>query len=49
LADAGYTVLTFDPWTFGESDGQPRCSYDPAQVIGDYANDTHNHVELHDQ
>jgi X-Pro dipeptidyl-peptidase (S15 family) len=29
FADAGYTVLTFDPRTFGESDGQPRCYYDP--------------------
>jgi uncharacterized protein len=38
FADAGYTVLTFDPRTFGESDGQPRCYYDPAQVISDYAN-----------
>jgi uncharacterized protein len=38
FADAGYTALTFDPRTYGESDGQPRCSYDPAQVIGDYAN-----------
>jgi hypothetical protein len=42
-------VLTFDPRSFGESDGQPRCYYDPTQVIGHYANDTHNHVELHDQ
>jgi uncharacterized protein len=38
FADAGYSVLTFDPRSFGESDGQPRCYYDPAQVIGDYAN-----------
>jgi uncharacterized protein len=38
LADAGYTVLTFDPRTFGESEGEPRCCYDPGQVIGDYSN-----------
>jgi uncharacterized protein len=38
FAEAGYSVLTFDPRTFGESDGQPRCYYDPAQVISDYAN-----------
>jgi uncharacterized protein len=38
FADAGYAVLTFDPRTFGESGGEPRCYYDPAQIIGDYAN-----------
>ena len=38
FADAGYTVLTFDPRTFGESEGEPRCYYDPAQIVGDYAN-----------
>jgi fermentation-respiration switch protein FrsA (DUF1100 family) len=38
FADAGYTVLTFDSRTYGESEGQPRCYYDPAQIIDDYAN-----------
>lgn len=38
FADAGYTVLTFDPRNFGESDGGPRAHYDPGQVIEDYAN-----------
>lgn len=38
FADAGYTVLTFDSRTFGESGGEPRCYYDPAQIISDYSN-----------
>src|SRR4029450_1320415 len=38
FADAGYPVLTFAPRTYGESDGEPRCYYDPAQVISDYSN-----------
>jgi fermentation-respiration switch protein FrsA (DUF1100 family) len=38
FADAGYTVLTFDSRSYGESEGQPRCYYDPAQIIDDYAN-----------
>ncbi|SRR5579883_1410135 len=29
LAEAGYTVLTFDPRTLGESEGSPRGHYDP--------------------
>ncbi|MEC3919082.1 alpha/beta hydrolase [Nocardia sp. CDC160] len=37
LSDAGYTVLTFDPRNFGESEGEPRFRYDPNQVIADYA------------
>lgn len=37
LADAGYTVLTFDSRNFGESEGEPRAHYDPNQVIEDYA------------
>jgi len=36
FADAGYTVLTFDPRGFGESDGEPRFHYDPWLVVGDY-------------
>jgi uncharacterized protein len=36
FADAGYTVLTFDPSTFGESEGEPRFHYDPWRVISDY-------------
>ncbi|MBA2519645.1 MAG: alpha/beta hydrolase [Chloroflexia bacterium] len=38
LADAGYTVLTFDSRSFGESEGTPRHHYDPNQVIADYSN-----------
>ncbi|KAA2265353.1 alpha/beta hydrolase [Solihabitans fulvus] len=38
LADVGYTVLTFDPRNFGESEGEPRFRYDPGAVIEDYAN-----------
>jgi fermentation-respiration switch protein FrsA (DUF1100 family) len=36
LADAGYTVLTFDPRGFGESSGEPRHRYDPWAVIEDF-------------
>ena len=38
IADAGFTVLTFDPRSFGESGGKPRAHYDPNRVIEDYAN-----------
>jgi hypothetical protein len=38
FADAGYTVLTFDSRTFGESEGEPRFHHDPNQIIEDYAN-----------
>jgi fermentation-respiration switch protein FrsA (DUF1100 family) len=38
LADAGYTALTFDPRSLGESEGEPRFHYDPNRVIEDYAN-----------
>lgn len=38
LADAGYTVLTFDPRSFGESTGEPRFHYVPERVIADYCN-----------
>ena len=38
FADAGYTVLTFDPRNFGESEGMPRYHHDPNHVIEDYAN-----------
>lgn len=41
LADAGYTVLTFDSRGFGESDtapGRPRWHYDPGEIIQDYCN-----------
>jgi hypothetical protein len=34
--DAGYTVLTFDPRGFGESEGEPRWVYDPGRIIEDY-------------
>jgi uncharacterized protein len=43
FADAGYTVLTFDPRNFGESEGMPRYHHDPSHVIEDYANAV-NHV-----
>ena len=37
FADAGYTVLTFDPGTYGASEGTPRCYYDPDRIIGNYS------------
>jgi uncharacterized protein len=36
FADAGYSVLAFDPSGFGESEGEPRFHYDPWRVIADY-------------
>jgi hypothetical protein len=38
LADAGYTVFTFDSRSLGESEGEPRGHYDPGQIIEDYSN-----------
>jgi fermentation-respiration switch protein FrsA (DUF1100 family) len=38
LANAGYTVLTFDPRHLGESEGEPRGHYDPNLVIEDTTN-----------
>jgi hypothetical protein len=38
FADAGYTVLTFDPGSFGDSEGEPRWHYVPEHVIADYTN-----------
>jgi fermentation-respiration switch protein FrsA (DUF1100 family) len=38
FADAGYTVLTFDPRGFGESEGEPRFHYDPWLIVADFAN-----------
>lgn len=38
FADAGYTVLTFDSRSFGESEGTPPHHYDPNQIIADYSN-----------
>ena len=38
LSDAGYTVLTFDSRSFGESEGRPRYHYDPNQIVEDYSN-----------
>jgi len=35
LADAGDTVLTFGPRTFGESEGGPRGHHDPDRVVAD--------------
>ncbi|MDZ3836795.1 MAG: alpha/beta hydrolase [Rhodospirillales bacterium] len=37
FADAGYTVLTFDPRTFGDSEGEPRQHHIPSEVIDDFA------------
>jgi fermentation-respiration switch protein FrsA (DUF1100 family) len=36
FADAGYTVLAFDPRGFGESEGEPRFHYDPWLIVADY-------------
>jgi uncharacterized protein len=36
LADAGYTVLTFDSRSMGESEGSPRAHHDPNEIIADY-------------
>jgi uncharacterized protein len=38
FADAGYTVLAFDPRGFGESAGEPRFHYDPWLIVSDYVN-----------
>jgi fermentation-respiration switch protein FrsA (DUF1100 family) len=38
FADAGYTVLTFDSRSFGESEGTPHFHYDPNEIIEDYSN-----------
>jgi fermentation-respiration switch protein FrsA (DUF1100 family) len=38
FAAAGYTVLTFDPRGFGESEGEPRFHYDPWRIVSDYVN-----------
>ncbi len=38
LSDAGYTVLTFDSRSLGESEGTPRAHYDPNEIIEDYSN-----------
>lgn len=38
FADAGFTVLTFDSRSFGESQGTPRFHYDPNEIIEDYSN-----------
>jgi uncharacterized protein len=38
FADAGYTVLTFDPRGFGDSGGEPRFHYDPWLIVSDYVN-----------
>lgn len=37
LSDAGYSVLTFDSRSLGESEGEPRFHYDPNQIIEDYS------------
>jgi uncharacterized protein len=37
LGDAGFTVLTFDPRGYGESEGEPRAHHDPSLIIEDCA------------
>lgn len=36
FASAGYTVLTFDPRSYGESEGEPRAHHDPTRITEDY-------------
>jgi uncharacterized protein len=48
FADAGYTVLTFDPRSFGDSEGEPRWHYVPEHVIADYSNAIGHLVDRHD-
>jgi fermentation-respiration switch protein FrsA (DUF1100 family) len=38
FSDAGYTVLTFDSRSFGESEGTPRFHYNPSEIIDDFCN-----------
>ena len=38
FADAGFTVLAFDPRGFGESEGDPRFHYDPWLIVSDFVN-----------
>jgi uncharacterized protein len=38
LAEAGYTVLTFDNRNFGESEGEPRQHLDTAEQVEDLSN-----------
>ena len=38
FSSAGYTVLTFDPRTYGESEGEPRAYHDPTRITEDYVN-----------
>ncbi len=48
LADAGHTVLTFDPRTFGESEGTPRAHYDPNAIVADCVNTIGYVLDRHD-
>jgi hypothetical protein len=36
FARAGYSVLTFDPRSYGESEGEPRAHHDPTRITEDY-------------
>jgi fermentation-respiration switch protein FrsA (DUF1100 family) len=38
FSDAGYTVMTFDPGTYGGSEGEPRAHHDPTRITEDYVN-----------
>jgi fermentation-respiration switch protein FrsA (DUF1100 family) len=38
FSSAGYSVLTFDPRSYGGSEGEPRAHHDPTRIIEDYVN-----------
>jgi uncharacterized protein len=48
FAAAGYTVLSFDPRGFGESEGEPRFHYDPWLIVSDYVNAAAHLMERQD-
>jgi len=48
FAAAGYTVLTFDPRNFGESEGEPRYHFSPDQMIEDFADSVRSMIARDD-